>query len=120
MLPLHETDRDQLKLQMIPDIEDKDEFDDLLNRLKNSVNPKIYYHAACKVDFNNKITLSKKTAVKSDWHHYREYHQQAFNEIIAIIEEQVIKKGHCELLTSLHEIYIDSWEKSIQFNANTR
>ncbi|GFR24747.1 hypothetical protein TNCT_73661 [Trichonephila clavata] len=109
MLPLHKADTNRFKSSVLPNIEGHEEYAELLNKLKNFSGPKISY-TECRVNFNNKISFSKKPSSKNDWHCHREYHQLAFNEISGIIEEDVIKKGRCYLLVYLHELYIDSLE----------
>ncbi|GFR07011.1 hypothetical protein TNCT_628861 [Trichonephila clavata] len=117
MLPLHKADTNQFKSSVLPNIEGQEEYAELLNKLKNFSGPKISYHTECRVNFNNKISFSKKPSSKNDWHCHREYHQLAFNEISRIIEEDVIKKGRCYLLVYLHELYIDSLEKIYEENS---
>ncbi|GFR19483.1 hypothetical protein TNCT_219891 [Trichonephila clavata] len=117
MLPLHKADTNQFKSSVLPNIEGQEEYAELLNKLKNFSGPKISYHTECRVNFNNKISFSKKSSSKNDWHCHREYHQLAFNEISGIIEEDVIKKGRCYLLVYLHELYIDSLEKIYEENS---
>ncbi|GFQ78521.1 hypothetical protein TNCT_584601 [Trichonephila clavata] len=86
MLPLHKADTNQFKSSVLPNIEGHEEYAELLNKLKNFSGPKISY-TECRVNFNNKISFSKKPSSKNDWHCHREYHQLAFNEISGIIEE---------------------------------
>ncbi|GFW80339.1 hypothetical protein TNCV_2944721 [Trichonephila clavipes] len=117
MLPLHKADINQFKSSVLPSIEDQEKYADLLNQLKKISGPKISYHTECRVNFNNKISSSRKPSSKSDWHCHREYHQLAFNEISEIIEEEVFKKGRCYLLVYLHELYIDSLEKIFEENS---
>lgn len=98
MLPLHETDTNQFKSSVLSNIGGHEEFPELLNKLAKISGPKISYHTECRVNFNNKLSSSKKPFSKSHWHFHREYHQLAFNEISGIIEEDVIKTGRCYLL----------------------
>lgn len=97
MLPLHEGDKNQFQSRIMSSIENQKEYNELLSRLESIASPKIYYHTECRIQFNNKISSSAKISVKSDWHHHREYHQEAFNEICSIIEEDIINNGRCHL-----------------------
>lgn len=117
MLPLHETHKQKFESYIILNVKDNEEHKKLLNSSKNFSGPKIYYHNECRVNFNNKISLSEKPSNKSDWHNYRDYHQIVFEEVSSIIEEDVMKKRHCHLLTYLHELYTDSLEKLSEENS---
>lgn len=117
MLPLHAADTNQFKSSILPNIKGLEEYNQLSITLNNFSAPKIHYHTDCRVHFNNDITSKKKPSSKSEWHFHREYHKIVFSEISSIIEEDVIKKGRCYLLISLHELYIDSLEKIFQENS---
>lgn len=117
MLPLHKADSNQFKSSVLPKIEGQEELGELLNKLKTIRSPKILYHTECKNSFNYKLSSYKKQYDKTDWHFHREYHMLAFTEIRAIIEEDVIEKGHCFLLEYLHDIYADELDKIFKENS---
>ena len=48
MLPLHETEKKHYKSGITPIIKDREEYNELLNRLENVSGSKIYYHDECK------------------------------------------------------------------------
>lgn len=117
MLPLHGAETNQFKGSIFSNIEGLEEFDEFLTKLNNYFAPKIYYHTDCRVHFNNDVSSKRKSSSKSHWHYNREYHRQVFTEIGSIIEENIIKKGRCYLLTHLYELYIESLEKLYQDNS---
>ena len=61
MLLLHETEKEHFKSGFAPIIKGREEYQELLNRLENVSGSKIYYHAECRVNFNNKISSFSKT-----------------------------------------------------------
>lgn len=78
MFSLHEGDKNQFQSRIMSSIENQEEYNELLSKLENISGPKIYYHTACRIQFNNKISSSAKISVKSDWHHHREDHTRRY------------------------------------------
>lgn len=109
--PLHETDKEKFKSSIIQILTDREEYQELFNRLANINGTKIYYHNICKLDFNNKITLFSNKYIGSTWHGHRKYHQIVFDEVSTFIRKNVIEKGRCYFLSYLHRYYVDLLEK---------
>lgn len=116
MLPLHAADVHEFKASVNSKIEGHEEYKDFLNKLNNFPGLKFFYHTKCRVSFHNKLSSLKAQPNKTEWHYQRQYHQIVFNEISTIINEDVIKKGRCFLLTHLHDLYIDSLQKMLEEN----
>jgi len=55
--------------------------------------------------------IHKPTTVRTDWHNYRNFHDLAFKEIIAFIEEEVIQQKKTSVLRFIIEMYNNILEK---------
>lgn len=79
-----------------------DEEKKLFNKLKYSGDI-IYYHHICHVSFFSKVKSSNKQPIQTAWHIRRNLHNNVFEEISSLIENDVIKEGRCYIFT--HALY---------------
>ncbi|CAH0730456.1 unnamed protein product, partial [Brenthis ino] len=112
-LPLHSCDKKDFLSKLDEENENHKEF---INKFENYSLSKIYYHHPCKLEFSYKTSVKKETP-KSDWHDLRQHHQTAFEEISALINENIIKKGRCYFLTYLHRYYMEILNESEEGNS---
>lgn len=64
------------------------------------------YHNICRIEFNNRRKSSTKNPVCTAWHIHRDNHQTIFLEVSALVEDNVVNRGHCYFLTYLHKLCI--------------
>ncbi|KAK0174239.1 hypothetical protein PV327_011124, partial [Microctonus hyperodae] len=105
---LHRTQKEKLEST----IEEKcnlenDEEKKIYDKLKKYSGDTIYYHQICRVAFFNKSKSSNKKSVPTAWHSRRNLHQNVFEKITSLIENNVINKGRCYYLSYLHKLYMD-------------
>ncbi|CAH2096461.1 unnamed protein product [Euphydryas editha] len=70
----------------------------------------IYYHNGCKTLYLKRFINKPQTFV-SKWHHSRQYHELAFKEIIAFIEEEVLKQKKPVFLRFITSMFNSILEK---------
>lgn len=95
---------------------DNDEQKQIFNKLKQYSGDIIYYHRICRTQFMNKLKSFVKKPVQTAWHIRRDIHQNVFEKISSLIEDNVINRGRCYFLSYLHKYYIDLFQNSCEEN----
>ncbi|GBP62840.1 hypothetical protein EVAR_44695_1 [Eumeta japonica] len=94
-LPLHTCDKNLFLIKLN---EEKEDMAELIEKVQDVMNPTIYYHKNCQLEYSYKVS-SKKNTVKTSWHELRKHHQAAFDEVCNFIQQNVVEKGIEELET---------------------
>lgn len=84
----------------------------LLQKINNfkSTNRTIFYHHSCQLEFLNDYNRKISVVPCTSWHKNRNIHKDIFNHIVSIIEDEVLKKRKCVLLSSLSDTYNNELE----------
>ncbi|GBP62836.1 hypothetical protein EVAR_44691_1 [Eumeta japonica] len=72
-LPLHTCDKNLFLIKLN---EEKEDMAELIEKVQDVMNPTIYYHKNCQLEYSYKVS-SKKNTVKTSWHELRKHHQAA-------------------------------------------
>ncbi|KAK0174945.1 hypothetical protein PV327_008733 [Microctonus hyperodae] len=88
----------------------------LINKINFALDEKkwMYYHNLCKRNCINAKgrAMVKEQTPKTSWHKKRDLHKIAFEKVCEFIEEFIIKKRKCRLLSQLDSIHKDAYDSA--------
>lgn len=111
MQPLHTGKKDLLQ-QMIQKCSTTIDDFEILYKIENVTTNEIFYHNVCKLSYYNKFHKATiDESPQTDWHKIRNYHKLAYKEMCSFIDENIILKENCYLLSYLHNYYLDCLQR---------
>lgn len=82
IVTLHTTGKQDFEISSLRNLKvDTYQYIEIVNRLQNIADEKIYYHKTCQIKFMNEKSSINKNPVRSAWHASRDKHQIIFHQI---------------------------------------